>query len=228
VIFSIDHIVFAATTAQREELMATLAGQGLSPERFTLEFPEIGAASESLSFAGGGFVEFVAELDETRSPKVWFAETPRVIGLGFASDAFERDVGGWSQEEAWRMDEDHVLPDGAVLNIHAAGPHHHLSDFYVFVMDRQSRTLEFPGTGASPSLREIRLHGQEAQRWQRDLASWLQLESEDGALQIGNSSITFADASHLGVRATLVFAGPFEADLTIPLAAGAIVLEALD
>ena len=170
-IFSIDHIVFAATAAQREELMATLAGHGFSPERFTLEFPEIGAASESLSFAGGGFVEFVAELDATRSPKVWFTETPRVIGVGFASDAFERDVGGWSQEEAWRMDEDHVLPDGAVLNIHAAGPHHHLSDFYVFVMDGQTGTLEFPGTDASSSLREIRLHGREAQHWRRDLAS---------------------------------------------------------
>ena len=143
-IFSIDHIVFAATAAQREELMATLAGHGFSPERFTLEFPEIGAASESLSFLGGGFVEFVAELDATRSPKVWFAETPRVIGIGFASDAFERDVGGWLQEEAWRMDEDHVLPDGMVLNIHAAGPHHHLSDFYVFVMDRQTGTLSSP------------------------------------------------------------------------------------
>ena len=65
----------------------------------------------------------------------------------------------------------------------------------------------------APSLREIRLHGREAQRWRRDLTSWLQLESEDGSLKVGNASITFTDASQLGVRATLVFVGPFEADL---------------
>jgi hypothetical protein len=228
VIFSIDHVVFSATPAQRDELMTTLGGYGFTPERFTLEFPEIGAKSDSLSFSGGGFVEFVTEFDATRSPAVWFEQTPRVIGLGFASDAFERDVGGWTHDGAWKMNEDHVLPDGKVLNIHAAGPHVHLSDFYVFVMDRRPNTLEFPRTQATASLRQIQIQGQQAESWQRDLASWLQLESEDDRLRVGETAVSFSSTSQPGVRATLVFSGPFEADSTIPLAGGAIVLEASD
>jgi hypothetical protein len=224
VIFSIDHIVFAATVAQRDALTDELRGAGFSPEQFTLEFPEIGATSESLSYAGGGFVEFVGELDPALSPDVWFRETPRVIGLGFASAAFDEDTRGWTQKDAWRMNEDHVLPNGSVLNIHAAGPHHHLSDFYVFVMDRPAGALEFPRTAATPRLHEIQLQGGAAARWRRDLGSWLDLDDADSSLRVGDVTLRFEDGPEPSVRATLVFAGRVDETTTIPLVAGSITI----
>src|SRR6266511_297189 len=123
VIFSIDHIVFAATRTQRAGLLARPGQFGFRPEAFTLEFPEIGATSESASFSGGAFVEFVVCDDERLAPALWFERTPRVIGLGFSSDAYAADTDWWDWSEAWRMNEDHVLPGGDVLNIHATGPH---------------------------------------------------------------------------------------------------------
>ena len=223
-IFSIDHIVFAASASERDELTTTLTRCGFSPERFTLEFPEIGAASESLSYAGGGFVEFVVEHDAALSPGLWFAETPRVIGLGFSSDRFDADTGGWSQPQAWSMNEDHVLPDGTVLTIHAAGPHLHRSEFYVFVMDRDRGRLEFPGTAATPRLREIRIEGADAPRWRSDLAAWLALAGGERTLQVGEVLLSFAEGPRPGVRAGLVFSAPVEQSTTLPLAAGSITL----
>ena len=224
-IFSVDHIVFAATAADRERLTTELSRCDFRPEQFRLEFPEIGAASESLSYAGGGFVEFVGELDPALSPDVWFAETPRVIGLGFASDAFDDDIAHWTWPDAWTMNEDHVLPTGDVLNIHAAGPHFHRSDFYVFVMDRPAGTLEFPTTTAMPRLREIRIEGGDAAGWRADLASWLRLDEDGDALRVGPAKLRFADGARESVRATLVFEAPVDHPVTVPLAAGSIMLE---
>lgn len=221
-IFSIDHIVFAATPEERRELQRSLDRVGFVPEEFTLEFPEIGASSDSLSFGGGGFVEFVVENEPALSPKFWFAETPRIIGLGFASDAFDPDTEHWTQPDAWEMDEDHVLPSGEVLNIHAAGPQVHRSEFYVFVMDRAAGALEFPHTRATPRLEEIRIDGQDAARWRADLAAWLRVDGPDGSLRVGDAALSFTDDARPGVRATLVFSAEVDAGETIPLGAGSI------
>jgi hypothetical protein len=225
VIFSVDHIVFSASTAQRDEMARTLGATGFVPERFTLDFPGSGATSDSLSYAGGGFVEFVAETDPELSSALWFGETPRVIGLGFASNDFAGDTDPWDWPEAWRMDEDHVLPDGDVLNIHAAGPHRHASAFYVFAMDRDEGSIQFPATTARARLDEIRLRGTDATTWRQNLAAWLGAASDGDALVVGDVRLRFEDGPESGVAATLVFSGPVSETTTVPLARGAIVIE---
>src|SRR5579862_7797146 len=135
-IFSLDHIVCSATETERDRVVAALESHGFRPEQFTLRFPSSGARSDSWSFAGGGFIEFVTEDAPGSSGSPWFHQTPRVIGLGFASDAFADDTRWDGGDNCWRMDEHHTLPTGVDLRIHAAGPHEHRSDFYVFVMDR--------------------------------------------------------------------------------------------
>jgi hypothetical protein len=207
VIFALDHIVFAVSETDQQQLLAQLPLLGFRPERFRLEFPEIGAASESLSFSSGAFVEFVVELDAARSPRVWFTEIPRVIGLGFSSDDFEADTSWRGQPEAWLMDEEHLLPDGRTLRIHGAGPHHHQSDFYVFVMDRADGKLEFPDHRTGPvRLRTITLRGAEAPAWHARLQRWLGLAAPgEDTLQVGDVQLRFEGGGHPSVRATPTF-----------------------
>jgi hypothetical protein len=224
-IFSIDHVVFSATTEQRDAISEALAAAGFVSERFTLDFPESGASSDSLSFAGGGFVEFVVETDPAHSNDLWFGAAPRVIGLGFASNSFDADTQPWDWPGAWRMDEDHVLPDGDVLNIHAAGPHVHQSEFYVFVMERDAGAIQFPGTSARARLEEIRVRGVDAGRWCDDLSKWLGIAASDDTLAVGDVKLRFERGPEPGVEATLVFSGSGSEKTTIPLARGAIVID---
>ena len=204
-IFTIDHIVFAASPTQGRELRDRLAAVGFHPEVFMLEFPEIGAKSESLSYAGGGFVEFVTEADPVLSPRVWFSEGPRVIGLGFGSDDFENDTQWPSESGSWVMDEDHILPDGSRLNIHAAGPHHHRSDFYVFVMDRPDGQLQFPEGPERPRLRHLDFVGAEADVWRERLGRWLGLRSTQGGLSIADTELRFLPGDQPSVRVSPTF-----------------------
>ena len=222
-IFSIDHIVFAASSEQDRELRDRLAASGFQPESFRLEFPESGVASESLSFAGGGFVEFLVELDTTRSPCAWFHETPRLIGLGFSSDDFDADTGWSSGPEGWVMSEDHALPDGSRINIHAAGPHHHLSDFYVFVMDRPRGQLEFPHRLSGPKLRRISFAGNKADLWRHRLGGWLGLSEDSESLQVGDVALRFRQSSDPTLRVSPTFEVSTGAS-GIPLAQGEIEL----
>ena len=204
-IFSIDHIVFAASPRQSLEITDRLDCAGFRPEAFSLDFPEIGAASESLSFKGGGFVEFVVELDSTRSPQVWFNEVPRVVGLGFSSDDFEADTWWSSEPEGWVMDEDHALPGGSRLNIHAAGPHEHLSDFFVFVMDRPDGRLQFPERSSGPRLRQLTFQGAQADQWKSRLEEWLRLPVRSDILTVGDVELRFLPGAHPAVRVSPTF-----------------------
>ena len=222
-IFAIDHIVFASSTSQSRDLGEGLAATGFQREAFALEFPEIGAASESLSFAGGGFVEFVVELDPALSPRVWFERVPRVIGLGFGSDDFERDTHWSGDPDAWLMNEDHVLPDGSRINIHAAGPHHHLSDFYVFVMDREKRRLQFPERVNGPRLRSLTFVGRAAASWRERLAAWLAIPARANVLRVGDVELRFQAGDHPNVAVSPAFEVATGAG-EIPLAAGSIEL----
>ena len=225
-IFSIDHLVFSATPSTAREIRGQLTAAGFFPESFGLRFPEIGAASESLSFAGGGFVEFVVEFDTTRSPRVWFAETPRLMGLGFASDDFESDTHWRGEPESWVMNEDHVLSSGSRINIHAAGPHRHLSDFYVFVMDRPDGRLEFPQRVEGPRLHGIHFEGAEAEGWRQQLARWLGLpEAASDTLRVGDVELRFSQSAETALRVSPTFdVGATGAE--IPLARGRIELAA--
>jgi hypothetical protein len=219
-IFALDHIVFAVGDGDRARIVTALEQAGLGAESFRLEFPDSGVASDSWSFASGGFVELVGALPGRIGPAVWFASTPRVIGLGFASDAFADDT-AWAQPDAWTMDEEHRLADGSRLRIHAAGPHRHASDFYVFVMDRPDGRLEFAPHSGAPRLAEVRLDGIEAHAWRDRLSDWLGLPAHDGVIAVGDTVLTFVRDAEPGVRASLRFAAA-EAPPTLALSAGRI------
>jgi hypothetical protein len=116
------------------------------------------------------------------------------------------------------MDEDHVLPDGSALNIHAAGPHKHLSDFYVFVMERDQGDLQFPDSNAEASLRRITIRGNEAPPWQENLTRWLPgCEAGPGSLRIGEVELIFEQDETPSLRAIPVFGVPgSSAELELP------------
>ena len=204
-IFAIDHIVVAAPAEQSRDLRKTLVAAGFASEDFRLEFPEVGVASESVSFNGGGFVECLAAFEEPLAPRVWFTDNPRIIGLGFASDDFDADT-NWSAETgAWVMREDHTLPDGSRLNIHAAGPHPHFSDFYVFVMDRPDGRLQFPEREVEPWLSRLSFTGEAADVWRGRLKDWLGPAERPGRVLVGDVELTFRRSARPGISVTPTF-----------------------
>jgi hypothetical protein len=148
--FAIDHIVFAATEQQRDELITVLRDFGFAAVDFHLNFPDDGVASDSVGFRGGSFLEFVYRTAPHGGPAIWFAERPRVIGLGFSASDFAADTDWNSEPGAWAMPEQQGFPN-------SAGPHEHHSDFYIFVMNRKDGVLQFPELTAGPKLAEITL-----------------------------------------------------------------------
>jgi hypothetical protein len=223
-IFSVDHIVFAASTEQTRNTLARLTSAGFARRGFELDFPEIGAASESLGYAGGGMVEFVYERVRDDGPSLWFDWVPRVIGTGFASNDFAADT-AWNEADGWTMSEDHRLPDGSIVHIHAAGPHDHMSPFYIFVMDRPDGRLQFPDLGSGPMLRGLEIAGRDAELWRERLKRWLRLEEHAGQLAVGETEINFRNSpdSHLQVSPTFVVDDTAE---RVPLSDGTINLVA--
>ena len=219
-ICAVDHIVLAVDAGERRPLAERLLAAGLVDIPLHLDFPEIGAASDSYAMAGGGFVELVYETRPGAAPAAWFDEVPRVIGLGFMSDDFETDVAAWGEPEGmWIMDEDQVLADGSVLNIHAAGPHPHFEDLYVFVMDR--RELPYAALEAKPRLEALTFVGSPAARWRHDLSSWLGLPPVGEELRVGEVSLRFRTGAHPSARVSPTFSVG-RPTWPIPLAAGRV------
>ena len=217
-IFAIDHIVFSATSQQRTDLLAALHASGFAalPGDFHLEFPRNGCASDSAGFRGGASLEFVYQGEQAGGPGPWFAEVPRVIGLGFSSDSFDADTAWDGDPGAWTMAEEQGFPN-------SAGPHEHYSDFYVFVMNRKEGRLQFPELTAGPRLTAITLAGAGAQTWRDRLSRWLKLPAAGDGLAVGDVRIGFADGPHPNARATLTFETSGPAAL-IPLASGELRL----
>jgi hypothetical protein len=215
VIFGVDHLVLCGGSGDLGRLRERLAAAGFVPVAGRLRFDDIGAHSESVAYRGGGFVEVVYEVEHGRAPRLWFnGPVPRVIGLGVSSDDFERDTAGWQ----WTMDEEQILDDGSLLRIHAAGPHEHLSELYLFAMDRPDRELDHPGLGATSELVALTFSGRGSDEWRERLSRWLgrsdaigevQLHFQEGPGSVGVSP-TFRVASAPG---------------TVPLARGAIELQ---
>ena len=223
-IFSIDHLVIAVDRDLQGDLTRRLPRSGFREVNFTLPFEDDGVVSDSLAYGGGGFTELLCETDPSRAPQVWFAEGPRVTGLGFASDDFDADTAWDGDPGAWVMHEDLTLPDGSPLHIHAAGPHRHRSPFYVFVMDRPDGRLEFPET-TGPRLVRLTLEGADAELWRDRLVRWLRLPLDDGRLRVGDVAIEFVPGPEEGVALSPTFAVPAEPE-RLPLARGAIELVA--
>ncbi len=222
-IFGVDHIVFSSTPSERREIGERLESSGARAESFTLDFPEDGVSSDSWSLASGAYLEFVVEAPGRSGPPLWFDAPTRVIGIGFSSDDFAADVAWHGEEERWQMDEEIVLPDGTGHRIVAAGPHLHASPFYVFVMDRPGRGLDFPPNEAAPALVGIDLHGTEAVEFGTRVAGWLGLPLVDGSFHAGDCEVRLLDGPNEGVRATLRLAADMPAE--IPLAVGKIEIE---
>jgi hypothetical protein len=208
-IFGVDHIVFASTAEERAAIGARLEGAGARAEDFTLDFAEDGVASDSWSLAGGQYLEFVVERPGRSGPATWFDAPTRVIGLGFSSDDFEADVAWPGEEGRWAMDEEIAMADGSRHRIVAAGPHEHGSPFYVFVMDRPDRALDFPPNPAAPALGRIELFGTEARGFGARVAGWLGAEVEGDRFEVGETEVRLvdeaatADGPTTGVRASL-------------------------
>jgi hypothetical protein len=221
-IFSIDHLVLAVSNEQKGSLVARLTTAGFSRRAFELDFPGIGAASESLGYAGGGMVEFVYERVRYGAIPIWFDRVPRVIGVGFASDDFVADT-AWDEAGAWTMSEGHRLPDGSVVHIHAAGPHEHISPFYVFVMDRPDGRLQFPDLRSGPMLRGLEIAGRDAELWHARLKRWLRLEERAGQLVVGHTQINFRKSPHPHPQVSPTFVGADIAE-RVPLSDGTIEL----
>jgi hypothetical protein len=221
-IFSVDHIVFAASNQQTRTLVARLVSAGFDSRGFELDFPEIGAGSESLGYAGGGMVEFVYQRGRNEGASMWFDRVPRVIGVGLASNDFEADT-SWHEADAWTMSEDHRLPDGSIVNIHAAGPHQHMSPFYVFVMDRSEGRLQFPDLRSGPTLRHIDISGRDAELWRDRLHRWLRLDGHARHIAVGDAEIRFRASSGARLQVSLTFEVG-RAAARLPLSDGAIDL----
>jgi hypothetical protein len=222
-IFAVDHVVFSATPNERERLGRWIESHGFQRRPFSLDFPESGASSESWSYGSGGFLEFVVENEGGAGAAEWFLETPRVIGLGFASDDFDIDTRWESEDGVWRMNEDHALRDGSVLTIEAAGPHRHASSFYVFVMNRPEGSLEFDANRDGPTLARIVLSGADAGAWRANLAKWLALPTDGDEMVVGDAVLEFVRTNDEGIRASLFFSGN-GGDETHALAAGSIAV----
>lgn len=214
-IFSIDHVVLSATRKQASDLISTLHGYGFPQVDFHLDFPDDYLASDSVGVHGGMLLEFVYETLDGAGPAAWFEQAPRVIGLGFASDDFAADTAWAGDAGAWAMPAQQGMP-------RAAGPHEHQSDFYVFVMDRRDRVLQFPEltNGPHPQLAKITLAGAGSATWRGGLQRWLGLEpgNSDG-LAAGNTGITFVDGPVPTVRASLTLTTS-QSPAVIPLATG--------
>jgi hypothetical protein len=218
VIYGVDHIVLAVPGGERRRIAEGLLEAGFKATPLDLDFNEIGAASESFAMASGGYVELVYETELGRAPAVWFTGAPRVIGLGFSSDDFERDIAAWGDLDGmWLMDEDKELPDGSLLNIHAAGPHPHFEPFYVFLMD--TPTPLFGGLGAEPRLVRLTFSGAEAGEWRERLTGWLGLAET----VVGEVELRFQQSADAGILAWPTFVAPGPPK-SIPLAAGSIEL----
>jgi hypothetical protein len=216
VIFSVDHVVFAATSQQASNLITTLHDCGLQPLDFHLDFPEDHLASDSVGLQGGISLEFVYETAEDEGRAAWFDQVPRVIGIGFSSDDFPVDTAWPNDPGAWTMAAEQGMPS-------AAGPHEHQSDFYIFVMNRKDGVLQFPELTAGPRLKQITLAGADSARWRERLQGWLGLEAEGDNLVAGGTRIAFTDGPAASVRASLTIQtgqGP----AVIPLATGEIRL----
>jgi hypothetical protein len=215
VIFGVDHVVLCGSRSDLRRLRSWLAPVGFVPVPGRLRFDEIGVHSESLAYRGGGFIEVVYEVRPATAPRAWFGgSVPRVMGIGVSSDDFERDTAGW----LWTMDEEQMLDDGSTLRIHAAGPHEHLSDVYVFAMDRADRTLDHPDLGGSAELASLTFAGRDAPLWRHRLDEWL-----GRADAIGDVGLEFLQTDGPGVVLTPRFRVRSAAG-AVPLAAGAIEL----
>lgn len=212
--FGVDHLVLCGTEADYEALAERLVPAGFVRVPNRLRFDEIGCHSRSLAYAGGGFVEVVYQVGDG-APEAWFGHArPRIMGLGVSSDALADDTAGW----LWQMDEEQELEDGSAHRIRAAGPHEHLSPFYVFAMDRPDRVLDHPHLGGTAVLERLAFTGGDHDVWRRQIQGWLGRSDA-----IGEVELVFEPGPEPSIALSATFRSPGPTGTT-PLAVGGIEL----
>jgi hypothetical protein len=212
--FGVDHLVLCGSRVDHRRLSERLVPAGFVPVPGRLRFDDSGVHSESLAYRGGGFVEVVYPV-AADVPAAWFGNPfPRVMGIGVSTDAFVSDTEGW----LWTMDEELTLDDGTRHRIHAAGPHEHLSELYLFAMDRPDRLLDHPDLDARASLARLTFTGREHDYWCDRLGQWL-----GGTAGLGDVEFAFEPGPHPRVEIIAAFDVP-AAPGPVELAAGRLEL----
>lgn len=218
----IDHIIVAVDAAYKPALSAQLKAAGFAHG----DAGKHGGATanENVAFAGGGFLELLYEQSPGSGPGVWFAETPRVQGIGVSTDDYTADIAAWGTPPgSWDQMFGKVLDTGQSSECRAAGPIAR-DEFYVFYMDRPE--TDFTGLGATARLTDIIVRGEQYQLWHDRFRDWFGLEAVDGGLACGDVTFRFEPGPHPAIRLSLKFAVDPAAAAVIPIAGGTIELAA--
>ena len=215
----IDHIIVAVDPAQRDALSRRLRAAGFV--RGDAGRHPGGTANENIAFAGGAFLELLYEQSSGSGPPVWFAETPRVQGIGFSTADYDRDITAWGKPPgSWDEIFPKILTGGAAVECRAAGPLPR-EVFYVFYMDRPAPP--FAGLGASARLTDVTFRGAGHLLWRDRFRTWFGLAEREGSLRCGGVRFAFQPGEHSSIRASLRFAVR-GGQATIPIVGGTIEL----
>jgi hypothetical protein len=219
VITEIDHIIVAVDRDEHPAVASTLRANGFA-HGDAGRHPG-GTANENMAYATGAFLELLYEQETGSGPAVWFKETPRIQGLGFATTDYERGVAAFRDlPTAWDRDFPKTLSNGDQVSVRAAGPLP-LEEFYPFLMDRPAPT--FGDRGATALLREVTFAGEEHALWRERMRTWFGLPERGEALLAGDVLLTFRRGPHPRIRLALAFDVEGEGG-SIPLAGGTILL----
>jgi hypothetical protein len=220
-ITEIDHIIIAVDRPQQGELSERLKRAGLVHGDAGRH--PTGTANENVAFSSGGFLELLYEAEPGAANPVWFAETPRVQGVGFSTTDYAADVAGFTQDDgSWNRVFTKEQDDGSRTAILAAGPLP-MNEFYPFVMDRPSPP--FADLGATARLTSLTFAGARHAHWRERFQEWFSLSERNGGLLAGDVELRFVDGPHPDMRTSLELAVS-DAAGSIPISGGAIELVA--
>ena len=219
----IDHIIVAVHAAQRTALSEQLRAAGFVHGDAGTHGES--TANENVAFAGGGFLELLYEQSPGSGPGVWFAETPRVQGIGVSTDDYAGDIAAWGTPPgSWDQTFGKILDTGQPSECRAAGPIPR-DEFYVFYMDRPE--TDFTGLGATARLTDIIVRGEQSPLWHDRFRYWFGLPAADGGLRCGDVTFRFEPGPHPAIRLSLKFAVDPAAAAVIPISGGTIELAAV-
>src|SRR5690242_2060333 len=90
VVTEIDHIIVAVDRDEQPTISSKLRAAGFV-HGDAGRHPS-GTANENVAYRTGAFLELLYEQEPGSGPPVWFRETPRIQGIGFATTDYEHDI----------------------------------------------------------------------------------------------------------------------------------------